>query len=174
MDIDLTLTGIENLVAAINLENPLAEVYLTPAKIIAGLPVPHGGAKPGNTDLLLTAAPNSGLRNSRTFNYRRNSLTSFSTLGAAVLYVNQTPSFAEVIAEFKTLYGVDGAIHVTDDVMGSTIPLITDAGVAYTITAKSSSLLWVGNIVVTLRLKTVALEDIIFDTDLDGPYFPTP
>jgi hypothetical protein len=172
MDIDLSLSGIENLVMAINAENPQADVLLTANKIDHQAPVPHGGSKPGNTDILISAKNNSGLRDSVTFNYGRVPLNSFTLLSPPVLYVNQTPSFSEIIQEFKNIYGVGDAIIQANDVTGPTAGTVNDAGINYVISAHGNSILWVGNITVTLRLKTISLNDIITDTDLDAFTFP--
>lgn len=167
MATNLLLTSAAQLLALINEEN---STTLTESDVTFGLPSAHGGANPGDTDVVVSAAANSGYTGTVTVNYNRLDLAGFSIYGAAEVFVPEGATVADIVAAFNALYEANLGVDDYDEAASAPVP--DDDGENFTLVADANSLAYSGQIVIVVRLATVALSSVITTTNLDGLEFP--
>lgn len=164
MKIDTTKTAIVNAFALINAANALT---LDATKVTLGAPAPRTpGANPRNTTLTLTAVAGQGYKDSVDVTYTR------LGMGSGVV----TPEFGfhtdgtTQLAAFKTAVCTSlGLVEAEIDLTG-TLPATEGSSTVMVITAKATSLLYVGtqNLAVDWPQGDVAMADAVTVKDLDG------
>ena len=77
---------------------------------------------------------------------------------------------ADIVAAFNALY--DANLDISDYDEAASAPVPDDDGENFTLVADANSLAYKGQIVIVVRLATVALSTVITTTNLDGLEFP--
>lgn len=167
MATNLLLSSAAQLLALINEQNSTS---LTASDITFGNPSVHSGANPGDTDVVVSSAPNSGYTGTVTVNYNRLDLAGFSIYGDAEVFVPEGATVADIVAAFNALY--DANLDISDYDEAASAPVPDDDGENFTLVADANSLAYKGQIVIVVRLATVALSTVITTTNLDGLEFP--
>lgn len=169
MKINLQLSPVANFLAILNAANPgknFSEANLTlgaPTELVGG----NGGR---NTSILLTAVQDAGFSGTRTVNYTRQPLAvgrAIATAKATDVLVLGTDTEAEILTKVAGALGLLESELTLSDVE---IPANENNDGSAVITAKASSLLYVGSYTVTLEVADtdVPLNDAITTVDLDG------
>lgn len=169
MKVNITLSPLANVLAAINAANVGTSTNISAAQVTAAAPVVAAGTGGRNTTVLLTGVDGQGIEGSRTFAYTRQSLDAGAVPTAAPASVtvaggdNQAASVAKVATALGLLASEFDASAYTapaDEVTPGTV----------TLTAKVTSLLYVGVRVVPLNFADtdVAFATVAPVTDLDA------
>lgn len=169
MKVNITLSPLANVLAAINAANTATSTNITEAQVTAAAPVVAAGTGGRNTSVALTGVNGEGIEGSRTFSYTRQSLDAgavASTAPASVL-VAQADNQAASVTKVATALGL---LASEFDASAYTAPADQLTPGTVTLTAKATSLLYVGARVVPLNF---ADSDVAFATvapvqDADG------
>lgn len=170
MKVNLQLSPVANFLAILNAANPgknFSESNLTlgaPTELVGG----NGGR---NTSVLLTAIQDAGFSGTHTVNYTRQTLAAgaaIPTANAVSVLVQGTDTDAEILTKVASALGL---LESELTISAITIPANeNDTSGQATITAVSTSLLYIGSYVVELDVadEDVPLNDAITVSDLDG------
>jgi len=169
MKVNITLTPLANVLAAINAANTATSTNITESQVTAAAPTTAAGTGGRNTSVVLTGIDGQGIEGSRTFSYTRQSLASgavASTAPASVLVAEGDNQAASVTKVATAL----GLLASEFDASAYTAPVDQTTPGTVTITAKTSSLLYVGSRVVPLNFadEDVAFATVAPVTDADG------
>jgi len=169
MKVNIALSPLGNVLAAINAANTATSTNITTSQVTAAAPVTAAGTGGRNTTVLLTGIDGQGIEGTRTFAYTRQSLASGAVASTAPASVevdeadNQAASVTKVAAAL-------GLLASEFDASAYTAPVDQSTPGTVTITAKASSLLYVGARTVPLNFADadVAFATVAPVTDADG------
>lgn len=176
---DLTKSAPQVLVDLINEDNPSAN--LTTADITFGAPTDISGSNPQrNTEVTVTAVPGGAYGGSVNVRYNRISLPAIETAGAGA---GLTLSFlkgaktllSEVMSDFNARFATNLVAGVDYD--DAPLPEFEELpGEQHTIvlTARTQSLVYIGQITLIVRMDTVDLSSVITVEDLSGLTYVAP
>ena len=167
--VNIAISPLANVLAAINAANVASSTNITEAQVTAAAPVVAAGTGGRNTTVDLTGIDGQGIEGTRTFAYTRQSLASgavASTAPASVVVANGDNQAASVTKVATAL----GLLASEFDASAYTAPADQLTPGTVTITAKATSLLYVGSRVVPLNFADadVAFATIAPITDLDA------
>lgn len=169
MKVNIAISPLANVLAAINAANTASSTNITESQVTAAAPVTAAGTGGRNTTVALTGINGQGIEGSRTFAYIRQSLASGAVPTTAPSSVtvangdNQAASAAKVATAL-------GLLASEFDTSAYTAPVDIPTPGTITITAKSTSLLYVGSRVVPLNFADtdVAFATVAPVTDIGG------
>lgn len=104
MKVNIALTPLGNVLAAINAANAASSTNITESQVTAGAPVAAGGTGGRNTTVLLTGIDGQGIEGTRTFSYTRQALDGGAVATTAPTFVivlqadTREQSLAKVVA----------------------------------------------------------------------------
>lgn len=165
---DFTKSPVDIVVDLINHDNPGAN--LTADMFTLGLPtVSSGGEAEGrNTDLTITGVQEAGVVGSTTVYYNRLNLSEFITDSEYVIPLESKTTVADLILHLNADLGVN--ITPSDFVEADLPEFMGTPGEErdVTIVFNPDSLVWVGNVTVTVRGEDVNINTLISNVRLNG------
>lgn len=140
-----------------------------------GVPVPTEGTWQGeltnkNTAVIITAPPGSSYQGQKSITYDRLNLADFSHIKGIRCSADRPATVHQLLKNFRTYTGIWlGA----EDVEDSAVVDNGDRTFSATLTAKASSLGWVGSYPITISQGGVRLDEVIAVSALNGLNYPT-
>ena len=169
MKVNISISPLANVLAAINAANTAAGTNITAGQVTAAAPAIVAGTAGRNTAVTLTGVNGQGIEGSRTFAYTRQSLAggAVPTTAPASILVVAGDTQAETLTKVATALGL---LESELDASAFTAPADQTTPGTITITAHTVSLLYVASRVVALNFADtdVAFADVAPTTDLDG------
>ncbi|MNQ09547.1 hypothetical protein D3C85_223640 [compost metagenome] len=169
MKVNIAISPLENILAAINAANTASSTNITSAQVTAAAPVVAAGTAGRNTTVELTGVDGQGIEGSRVFAYTRQSLATgaVASTAPASVTVLQADDQAASVTKVATALGL---VASEFDASAYTAPEDQSTPGTVTITAKATSLLYVGVRVVPLNFADadVAFATVAPITDLDA------
>lgn len=169
MKVNIALTPLANVLAAINAANTATSTNITEAQVTAAAPTTVAGTGGRNTSVELTGIDGQGIEGSRTFSYTRQSLATgaVASTAPASVTVAEGDDQAASVAKVATALGL---LASEFDASAYTAPEDQSTPGTVTITAKATSLLYTGVRVVPLNFADadVAFATVAPVTDADG------
>lgn len=150
----------------------LNNVDLVKAEYTYGVPVAveEDGAGTNTTILITSKDLQSTYDGQVTVRYRRLKLSDLPILVPLSIKVNLPTNTFQVAQRLNQLYGLK---FTEDDIESTPIDLSGTAGVGtVTLVAKSTSLAWLGSVVVNVARGAIPIGDTILVTNLPGLYMP--
>lgn len=150
----------------------LNNVDLVKAEYTFGLPVAVevDGAGTNTTVLITSKDLQSTYDGQVTVRYRRLNLSDLTTLVPLSIKADLPTNTLQVAERLNQLYGLK---FTADDIESTPVDLsATDGAGTVTLVAKTTSLGWLGSVVVTLARGAIPIADRILVTNLPGLYMP--
>ncbi len=167
---DFTKAPEQILIDQINEDNTTT---FTPALLEFGVPATDAGAK--NTKVVITAAVGSGYTGTRDIFYNRVDLATVPGARSTIFQVGNADQLSELVPEINTAYGIN---LTTDDFTEAAIPAFPGQMPHETQTidlvAKATSLIWRGQVTLTLNANDIALSAAIPTNELNGLTYVQP
>lgn len=163
MPIDLTKSEIEVLVDRINQVNFTNIDYRT---IEVGVPnvVSTGGP---NTSITVTGKPNSGINGSAVLRYNRKNIDLVIGSKNKTFTKDAAVTTKDLVPKINIEYGINlGEEDVVDVALPAFPTNAPNQTITFTLNISPGSLLYAGNVILTLRSNDVNLSDIITHLDL--------
>lgn len=169
MKVNIAISPLANLLAAINAANTASSTNITEAQVTAAPPVAAGGTGGRNTTVLLTGIDGQGIEGTRTFSYTRQSLDggAVATNAPAFVTVLESDTRAQSRAKVCTALGLM-ASEIND--LSYTAPVDQATPGTIQIAAIDPGYLYLGTRDVELRFadEDVAFATVAPITDLNG------
>ncbi len=174
MATDLSLSSFNQFIELVNQENsielPVEKISLSnPTELVDDI-------DSKNTQVTISAIPNSGLLGSVSVKYNRMNLNEFQIFGGEdpiVLYMGSASTFNDLVAQFNTQFGANISIGV--DIVNKSINTPVDEPQSILFESLPNSLAWIGSIGLEYALSTIPLASIIETTNVPGlVYFDAP
>lgn len=169
MKVNIAISPLANILAAINAANTASSTNITAAQVTAAAPVVAAGTGGRNTTVVLTGVDGQGIEGSRTFAYTRQALDggAVATTAPAFVTVLESDTRAQSRAKVCTALGLM-ASEITD--VSYTAPVDVGTPGTIQISAIDPGLLYIGTRDVELRFadEDVAFATVAPITDLDA------
>ena len=169
MKVNIAITPLANVLAAINAANTATSTNITESQVTAAAPVVASGTAGRNTTVVLTGINGQGIEGSRTFSYIRQSLDAgaVSTTAPANVTVVSGDTEAESATKVATALNL---LATEFDTSAYTAPTDSSTPGTISLVAKATSLLYVGTRVVPLIFADtdVAFATVAPETDANG------
>lgn len=155
--------------------NAANSTTFTDAQVEFGTPALTNGSWQGNTTtknsvVRLTAKEGSGFEGTTIVAYDRLKLDDLANLQGVKIRANKPTSTIDLLAGFKYYAGM---ILTADDIEPTPLTDNGDGTYSGTLTAKSSSLGWIGSLPIVVTQGGLRMDELVVDTDLDGLNYPT-
>lgn len=164
---DFTKVSAEILVDLINEDNP--GHGFTTGILQFGLPVaPAGGSPARNTELVVSAAADSGYSGSVTVLYNRVDMAEIPGLNNKIFPAGNAVNVSDLIPEINARYHIN---LQPSDYVDAALPPFTgepNEDLNFQVTANSDSLVWFGNVILTITANDIPLNTVITTTTLNG------
>jgi hypothetical protein len=170
---DYTKSPEQILIDLINNDNTGA-FPMTTALIGFGAPsvVDIGGR---NTEVVATAKPGSGYTGSQTFHYNRVDMANIPGVRPTSFQKGDATNLSDLIAEINVAYGINLTVA---DFVDVALPTFDDAQPHETqnvvMAAAAGSLVWVGQLTLTIDANDIALSSVLTTTELNGLVYTPP
>lgn len=169
MKVNITLSPLANVLAAINAANAASSTNITEAQVTAGAPTVAAGTGGRNTSVLLTGVDGQGIEGSRTFAYTRQALDggAVPTTAPTFVVVAQSDTRAQSRDKVCTALGLL-ASEITDTAYTAPVDQTTPGTIS--IAAIDPGYLYIGTRDVELRFADtdVPFATVAPITDLDS------
>lgn len=165
---DLTKTFSSLLLAMVKAANP-EETGVTEASYSFGAPSADATQAGKNTSLTLTAAAQSGYTGTQILYYNRLSLTAIGATGDLQFDAEGKTRISDAVAEFNTRFRTN-LVAGTDYTDGDLPDFDGTPGESkqITVTALGGSHVYLDNVIITLKVATRDLAEVIANNNLDG------
>lgn len=164
---DLSKSFSALLLEMVKVANP-AETTITAAHYTFGTPtVATENGK--NTSLVLSAVANSGFTGTQTVYYNRLDLTAIGATGDLQFDAEGKAKVSDAVAEFNARFKTN--LVAGTDYTDADLPELTGAPgetQQVTVTALAGSHVYLGNVVITLKVATRDLAEVITNNNLNG------
>jgi hypothetical protein len=172
---DFTKAPAQILIDLINSANSASLVTaLTPELVTFGAPVAQAGNANGDTNITMTAAAGSGYSGNVSLNYNRVPMSSIPGAKSTVYTQGSATKISDLIPEINATYGINLTADDYEDAALPVFPNQPHDSLPFTITAKSTSLVWEGSLTLTLDNNDVPLTSVITTLNLPGLVYTAP
>lgn len=169
MKVNITLSPLANVLAAINAANVASSTNITEAQVTAGAPVTASGTAGRNTTVLLTGVDGQGIEGTRTFSYTRQALDggAVATTAPTFVIVLQADTREQSLTKVVTALGLKES---EIESLAYTAPIDQATPGTISLAAVNPSYLYIGTREVELRFADadVAFATVAPETDADG------
>ena len=169
MKVNIALTPLGNVLAAINAANTATGTNITESQVTAAAPVVAAGTGGRNTTVILTGVDGQGIEGSRTFSYTRQSLDAGAvpTTAPANVTVLQADDRDASLAKVVAALGLKAS---EIESLSYTAPADQSTPGTIQIAAKNPSYLYIGirDVELVFADADVAFATVAPETDADG------
>lgn len=169
MKVNIALTPLGNVLAAINAANVASSTNITEAQVTAGAPTAAGGVGGRNTTVLLTGVDGQGIEGTRTFSYTRQALDggAVATTAPTFVIVLQADTREQSLAKVVTALGLKAS---EIESLAYTAPVDQATPGTIQLGAINPGYLYIGTRDVELRFADadVPFATVAPETDADG------
>lgn len=173
MPTDLSQSSVNQFLTLINTANG---TNLNTSLVALGNPTTHVGGDPGDTDVTITPIANAiyankGLIGTRTINYSRLDMAEFANRGSTIFVLGDSATLEDLVTAFNLRYGTN--LDTADYDVTMTLPTFDNIGTVMNFKANVNSLIYKGDVDVTIKKSGVALSTILTTPILNGMAFPS-
>lgn len=156
----------------VDLINHVNDATIDYDQVTVSNPTTYIGFDSGNTIATVSAVPNQGYTGSVEVNYNRIELERFQDQNdRAIVSVPYNTTWEELVSIFNLTYHTNLIVDDYEVPVGFPSGVESDT-TSWTLTAKSSSLIYKGAINLDIRVVYISMEDVVTDTVLNGLVFP--
>lgn len=169
MKVNIALSPLANVLAAINAANTASSTNITEAQVTAGAPTVAAGTAGRNTSVLLTGVDGQGIEGTRTFSYTRQALDGGAVATTAPTFVTVLEADTRDQSRVKVCTALGLMASEIED-LAYTAPVDAATPGTISISAKNPGYLYIGTREVELRFADtdVAFATVAPETDADG------